>query len=68
MAIKKNRKENGSRDEEDGSNPHSNGEAFSRSITVFLERRDPNIIVIPAIIKITIPINLITNIIYTIIK
>jgi hypothetical protein len=30
IAIKKNRKEKGSRDELKGSNPHSNGELFSR--------------------------------------
>jgi hypothetical protein len=31
MAIRKNRKEKGSRDELRGSNPHSKGEFFSRS-------------------------------------
>lgn len=31
IAIKKNRKEKGRRDELNGSNPHSNGDIFSRS-------------------------------------
>lgn len=37
-AIKKNRKENGKREDLFGSNPHSKGELFSRSIIDFLER------------------------------
>jgi hypothetical protein len=36
-AIKKNRDENGSRAEFLGSNPHSNGDLFSRSSFIFLE-------------------------------
>ena len=36
-AIKKNCKEKGKRAVFLGSNPHSNGEAFSRSINLFLE-------------------------------
>ena len=40
IAIKKNRSENGSRADPLGSNPHSNGEFFSRSLIVFLERKD----------------------------
>jgi hypothetical protein len=39
-AIKKNRKENGSRADLFGSNPHSNGELFSRSSIFFLDRID----------------------------
>jgi hypothetical protein len=31
IAIKKNRRENGKRDELKGSNPHSKGDIFSRS-------------------------------------
>lgn len=31
MAIRKNRSENGNREELRGSNPHSNGDIFSRS-------------------------------------
>lgn len=37
-AIKKKRKENGRRAEPLGSNPHSNGEFFSRSVIVFLAK------------------------------
>jgi len=36
-AIKKNRDENGSRAEFFGSNPHSNGDLFSRSSFIFFE-------------------------------
>ena len=36
-AIKKNRDEKGSREEFFGSNPHSNGDLFSRSSFIFLE-------------------------------
>lgn len=43
-AIRKNRKEKGSRDEDLGSNPHSNGDAFSRSIILFFDRREARII------------------------
>jgi hypothetical protein len=39
-AIKKNRKENGRRADPLGSNPHSNGEFFSRSEIVFFESRE----------------------------
>ena len=35
MAIKKNRSEKGSRADLFGSNPHSNGKLFSRSLIVF---------------------------------
>ena len=35
MAIKKNRSEKGSRADPFGSNPHSNGELFSRSLMGF---------------------------------
>ena len=38
IAIKKNRRENGRRAEPRGSNPHSKGELFSRSTTVFLAK------------------------------
>jgi hypothetical protein len=36
-AIEKNRDENGSRAEFFGSNPHSNGDLFSRSSLIFFE-------------------------------
>jgi hypothetical protein len=41
-AIKKNRKENGNREDLLGSNPHSNGELFSRSTIDFLDSREAN--------------------------
>lgn len=44
IAIKKNRIEKGIRDVFFGSNPHSNGEAFSRSKTVFFENKVERII------------------------
>lgn len=45
-AIKKNRREKGKRDELLGSNPHSNGELFSRSMIDFFERIEANDIII----------------------
>lgn len=52
-AIKKNRRENGLREDEFGSNPHSNGELFSRSEISFFERMDASLMIIKArIIKI----------------
>lgn len=38
IAIKKNRIEKGSREEEKGLKPHSNGESFSRSIFFFFDK------------------------------
>lgn len=43
-AIKKNRREKGNRDELLGSNPHSKGELFSRSVISFLDNREAKII------------------------
>jgi hypothetical protein len=43
-AIKKNRREKGSREDLLGSNPHSKGELFSRSIIDFLDSRVASII------------------------
>jgi hypothetical protein len=42
MAIKKNRIEKGRRAEFIGSNPHSKGDDFSRSILAFFERTEAN--------------------------
>ena len=67
IVIKKNRKENGSREEDFGSNPHSNGEDFSRSIKVFFEIIDANNITIIEINKIINLVVKIDKIIYTII-
>ena len=52
-AIRKNRRENGMRADPLGSNPHSNGEFFSRSLIVFFEMRDERIIRALAMMKIT---------------
>lgn len=50
-AIKKNRREKGSRAEPLGSNPHSYGEFFSRSVIVFFEIREAKIIMKQQIIN-----------------
>ena len=52
-AIKKKRREKGIRAEPLGSNPHSKGEFFSRSLIVFLDRSDDTIISALEITKIT---------------
>lgn len=49
MAIKKNRIEKGRREEFIGSNPHSKGEHFSRSVIDFFESREAKNIIIKAI-------------------
>lgn len=51
-AIKKKRREKGKRADPLGSNPHSKGEFFSRSIIVFLAKIDDNSITTVLIIKI----------------
>lgn len=65
MAIKKNRKEKGRRAELLGSNPHSKGEDFSRSIIAFFDNIEARIITILLIKKINIDIIKIKKIIYT---
>lgn len=52
IAIRKNRIENGSREEFIGLNPHSKGESFSRSAIFFLPRIVERAITIKAIMKI----------------
>ena len=49
-AIKKNRNENGSRAEFLGSNPHSKGDLFSRSLIIFFDKTDDKNIMIEEII------------------
>lgn len=66
IVIKKNRKENGNRDEDFGSNPHSNGDLFSRSIKPFFDKIEAKIITIVVINKINKAIKIIEKIIYTI--
>lgn len=65
IAIKKNCNEKGNRDEFIGSNPHSNGDAFSRSISDFLDKIVANIITTIEIIIIIDPIINKEKIIYT---
>ena len=66
IAIKKNWRENGSRDDDLGSNPHSKGEFFSRSIIDFFDRIEAkNITIIEMEIRI-IDIQKIIKIIFTI--
>lgn len=52
IVIRKNRKENGLRDLLTGSNPHSKGESFSRSISDFFLRIKISNVIITAIIKV----------------
>lgn len=52
IVIKKNRIEKGRREELIGSNPHSNGDLFSRSFCDFFENKLANIITIFEINKI----------------
>lgn len=53
-AIRKNRREKGSRADPLGSNPHSKGEFFSRSVTVFFAKRDAKIITTDLITRVKI--------------
>ena len=66
IAIRKNCRENGSREDDLGSNPHSNGDLFSRSIMDFFDKIEANIITTAEIIIINKPIMKIKRIIYTI--
>jgi hypothetical protein len=63
-AIRKNRRENGSRAVLLGSNPHSNGELFSRSSMFFFDKAVVNIIIINDSTSVTIVIVVIILIIY----
>lgn len=64
-AIRKNWRENGIRADDFGSNPHSNGDLFSRSINVFFEMILASSIMIILIVKIITEITVTMNIIYT---
>jgi len=66
IVIKKNRRENGIRDDDFGSNPHSKGELFSRSTIVFFDKIDASNITTKEISIIIEAINKIIRIIYTI--
>jgi hypothetical protein len=63
-AIKKNRRENGSREDLFGSNPHSKGELFSRSTIDFLESRAASIIIMVVMMIRVTPSEVINKIIY----
>lgn len=65
IAIKKKWRENGSREDDLGSNPHSNGLDFSRSVDVFLEIKFNIKIIIVRIMKIIEEFIMISFIIYT---
>jgi len=65
IVIKKNRIENGIREEFIGSNPHSNGEVFSRSLIDFFDKIDAKYIITIAIIIMIIDIKYKVIIIYT---
>lgn len=67
MATRKNWRENGSREEDFGSNPHSKGDLFSRSIIVFFDKIVANTITIIEINIINEPIKIRDNITYTMI-
>lgn len=64
-AIKKNCREKGIRAEDLGSNPHSNGDLFSRSINVFFEIIVASIIMIILIVKVSTTSIVVNRIIYT---
>lgn len=64
IAIKKNRREKGIREEDLGSNPHSNGDLFSRSVIDFFDKYDAKNIIIVEIIIITKDTIIIIKIIY----
>lgn len=65
IAIKKNRNEKGNREEDFGSNPHSKGDLFSRSVNLFFDKIDPRNIKIEVIVNNIIDIIKIIKIIYT---
>lgn len=65
MVIKKNRNEKGKREEDFGSNPHSKGEFFSRSVKVLFDNKEAKSIVIIEIIMIIMDVSSSIKIIYT---
>lgn len=65
IVIKKNRIENGSREEFIGSNPHSKGDVFSRSFNDFFDNKDAKYITIIEIVIIIKAIIYSVKIIYT---
>jgi hypothetical protein len=65
IAIIKNRKEKGKRDDSEGSNPHSYGDLFSRSINAFFDNKDASNITIAAIINTIVAMIVVEKITYT---
>lgn len=65
MAIRKNRKEKGNREDLLGSNPHSKGEHFSRSMIVFFDKMEAKNIITIVRIMINKPMIKVVKIIYT---
>lgn len=65
IAIIKNRNENGRREDSEGSNPHSYGDLFSRSIKAFLANKDARSITIAAIRKTIVAMITVEKITYT---
>lgn len=65
IAIIKNRIEKGIREEFMGSKPHSNGDDFSRSVVVFLDKKEAKIITTDAINMTIVPMITIEKITYT---
>lgn len=68
IAIKKKWRENGKREEDLGSNPHSKGDLFSRSVIDFLDKKVDKRIIIIAINNTIDLIKSMIKIIYTIIQ
>jgi hypothetical protein len=63
-AIRKNRDENGSRAEFFGSNPHSNGDLFSRSLFIFFDSSVAIIITAVVMVIVIVAITIIIIITY----
>lgn len=63
-AIRKNRNEKGSRADLFGSNPHSNGDLFSRSSMFFFDNKDVKIITVVVITRATVAVIVIVVITY----
>jgi hypothetical protein len=65
IAIIKNRREKGSREDSDGSKPHSNGDLFSRSVRDFFDKIEASTITTVAMINTIVDMIIVEKIIYT---
>jgi hypothetical protein len=63
-AMRKNRSENGRRADLFGSNPHSNGDLFSRSSMIFLDSSDVIIMITVVSVRVTVTIVIVIIITY----